>query len=139
LVRNKEMDLAKVVILEGDFLANRQKVLKANYGMIIQKRDILRQMIVDEMCKLSNAEYCLKNLDFAINREYSTINFKIENGIRYSLNVSGFGDIDCRDALNEQARMKNIIHESKLRLFNLKYVEENYDLYEELCRHIKRD
>ncbi len=133
------MDLAKVVALEGDFLKNRQKVLKANYNMMVSKRDILRQEIVDEMCKLANAEYCLKNLDFAINREYSVINFKIENGIRYSVHVFGFGDIDCRDALNEQARMKNIIHESKLRLFNLKYVDENYDLYEKLCRHIKRD
>ena len=133
------MELSKVVILEGDFLLNRQQVLKANYNMIVEKRDILRQMIVDEMCKISNAEHCLKNLDFAISREYSVIQFKIENGIRYAINVAGFGDIDCRDALNEQTRMKNILHEAKLRMFNLKYIEENYPLYEELCKKIKRD
>jgi len=133
------MDLANVVNIEGDFLRNRQKVLKANYNMIVPKRDILRQAIVDEMCKLANAEYCVKNLDFAIDREYSVINFKIENGIKYNINVSGFGDMDCRDALNERTRLKNIIHEAQIRLFNLKYVEDNFALYEELCKKIKKD
>lgn len=133
------MDLAKVVALEGDFLKNRQKVLKANYNMMVSKIDILRQEIVDEMCKLANAEYCLKRLDFAIDREYSVINFKIENGIRYNINVAGFGDIDCREALNERTRMRNIIQEAQIRLFNLKYVEDNFALYEELCKKIKKD
>lgn len=124
--------------MKGDFLSDRQSMLKAIYGLEMTKKHILTSLIVDRMLELDYLAERFSDLSFSTDRQQSIIDYNIKNGIEHFVYLQNGERIECKKLMGllDEYRKKRTVYSDEICL--LKFIENNLETYEELCDLMKK-
>lgn len=109
-------------------LAQKKDILETNYNIKTTEKEVLSFVLSDILNEMSVFEKYLNNLEDILNKNESTINFKINNGISYNVHGEQFYG-DCRDLLNEIDSTNKKLEVIRGRHKLYKDIESNFDHY----------